>query len=132
LFIGKKFLKSLELKGRGFIVSKEDSVYYNQIRGKFMRGYFKENKLVMVYVEGNGQTIYYLKEKDEIQAVNRADCSDLRILLKDNKIDRINFINKPNATLYPIDEVDIKELKLKDFTWQHQARPLDPKGVFSW
>lgn len=129
---GGKSIKTLELFGTGFIVSEEDSLRYNQIRGKYMKGFFKDNKLYRVNVEGNGQTIYYAKDKKEIKAVNRADCSDLRIMLRDNKIDRITFLTKPEATLYPLDKIDVKELKLRDFNWRAKERPLIFKDIFTW
>jgi lipopolysaccharide export system protein LptA len=132
LITGSKSLKSIELKGSAFIVSQEDSIHYDQIRGKFMKGNFKNDTLSVVNVIGNGQTIYYITEKDEIKAVNRADCSDLRVYLKDNKIDRIAFITKPDATLFPIDKIDIKELKLKNFIWRDKDKPLSVKDIFKW
>lgn len=138
VLIGSKSLQSMELKGTGFIVSQEDSLRYNQVRGKYMKGYFRENKLYQVRVEGNGQTIYYVKETDsktkieKIKAVNRADCSDLHIYLKQNQIDHITFLTKPDATLYPLDKIDVKELKLKDFIWREHQRPLTAKDVFIW
>lgn len=138
LITGNKSLRSMELKGNGFIVSQEDTMRYNQIRGKYMKGFFKENKLIRVNVEGNGQTIYYAKEKDsktkkeEIKAVNRADCSDLNIYLKANQIDHITFITKPDAILYPLNQVDVKELKLKNFTWREHERPMTAKDIFVW
>ena len=103
-----------------------------------MQGFFKENKLSRVNVEGNGQTIYYVKEKnnttkkEEIKAVNKADCSDLNIYLKDNQIDHITFITKPDAILYPLDQIDVKELKLKNFTWRAKERPTTMKDIFVW
>ncbi|MGZ4035365.1 MAG: OstA-like protein, partial [Bacteroidia bacterium] len=129
---GNKSLKSIELRGSAFIVSKEDSLRYDQIRGKYMKGNFKDNKLYMVNVIGNGQTIYFVKEKEELKAVNRADCTDLHVYLKDNKIDRITFITKPDATLFPLDKIDVKELKLKDFTWREKDKPLSVKDIFIW
>lgn len=132
LTTGAESLKFLELKSSGFIVSKEDSLRYNQIRGKYMKGLFKENKLYRVNVEGNGQTIYYVKEEEQLKGVNRADCSDLHIYLKDNKIDRITFVTKPEATLFPLDKISLKELKLKDFTWREKDRPKDRKAIFNW
>ena len=86
----------------------------------------------MINVEGNGQTLYFIKEKKEIKAVNRADCSDLNVYLKDSKIDKITFITKPDATLFPLDKVNIKELKLKDFNWRKKDRPNTPKEIFNW
>ncbi len=132
LLIGSKSIKSMDLKGNSFIVSQEDSLRFNQIRGKTMQGYFKDNNLYLVHVEGNGQTIYYAKDKQKLKAVNRADCSDLNIYLKDNKINNIVFINKPDATLYPLKQIDVKELKLKDFSWRAKDRPLTMKDIFKW
>jgi lipopolysaccharide export system protein LptA len=129
---GEESLRSIELKGTGFIVSEEDSIHYNQIRGKYMHGFFRSNALYRVNVEGNGQTIYYAKEEEKIKAVNRADCSDLFIYLKENKIDRITFVTKPEATLFPLDKISPKELKLKDFTWRKKERPRAMKDIFTW
>src|ERR1035437_10153613 len=103
--ITKMFLKDAAL-----IVSKEDSVKYNQIKGKVMTGYFKDNKLSKIYVEGNGQTIYFVKDKEKKIGINRADCSNLIIYIKDNSIEKITFLKKPDATLFPMkDFVDPKE-----------------------
>ena len=55
-------IKNLFLRNNAFIISKEDSVKFNQIKGKQMTGYFKENKLAKIFVEGNGQTIVYQRE----------------------------------------------------------------------
>ena len=132
ILTGEKSLRSIELKSSGFIVSKEDDTHYNQIRGKYMKGYFKKNDLYLIRVEGNGQTIYYDKEKEKIKAVNRADCTNLNIYLKNKKMDKIIFITKPEATLYPLNQVDVKDLKLKDFTWRGKDRPLAIGDIFKW
>jgi hypothetical protein len=132
IFIGKHSLKSMRLKGNSFIISQEDSLHFNQIRGKEMTGYFKGDSIYKVHVEGNGQTIYYAKDKNELAAVNRADCSNLDIYLRNNKIDRINFITKPDATLYPLKDVDVKDLRLKNFTWRMTDRPLKMRDIFKW
>ncbi len=132
LVIGQKSMRSIELFGTAFIASEEDSVRYNQIRGKYMKGFFRNNDLYRVNVIGNGQTIYYAKEEKAIKAVNRADCTDLHIFFKDRQIDRITFVTKPDATLFPLDKVDIKELKLKDFTWRAHLRPTSRTDIFVW
>jgi lipopolysaccharide export system protein LptA len=125
-------LKYIELLGTTFMVSQEDSLRFNQVRGKYMKGIFKKDTLYQINVEGNGQTIYFAKDKNKLKAVNRADCSDLHIFLKDSKINSITFITKPDATLYPLKEVDVKELILKDFTWRQKLRPLSMKDIFVW
>jgi len=132
LVVGGKSLNTMELFGTAFIVSQEDSLRYNQIRGKYMKGFFKNNELYRVNVEGNGQTIYYVKEDEKIKSVNRADCSDLHIFLKNRQMDKINFITRPDATLFPLNKVDIKDLKLKGFLWRAERRPMNRADIFIW
>jgi lipopolysaccharide export system protein LptA len=132
LVVGKKSLRTMELFGNAFVISQEDSLRFNQVRGKYMKGFFRDNDLYRVNVEGNGQTIYYVKEEEKIKSVNRADCSDLHIYLKKNEMDRITFVTKPDATLYPLNKIDVKELRLKDFTWRSKLRPLKREDIFTW
>lgn len=114
----------------GFIVSQEDSTRFNQIRGKQMIGYIRHNKLYKVDVFGNGQTIYFTKDKDVIVGVNQAESSDLIIYLRNNAVDRINMIKQPAGTLFPLDELE--ETKLKDFRWLEDLRPKKMEDIFTW
>jgi lipopolysaccharide export system protein LptA len=110
----------------------KDSMRFNQIRGKNLTGYFADNKLYKIYVEGNGQTIYYAKnKKDKFTGVNRADCSDIFISVNENKVTEISLVNKPDATFYPIRELSAKELRLKGFSWQPQLRPENRQAIFN-
>ncbi|HAN20010.1 MAG: hypothetical protein A2X13_05005 [Bacteroidetes bacterium GWC2_33_15] len=114
----------------GFIVSQEDSTRFNQIRGKQMVGYIRNNRLYKVDVFGNGQTIYFTKDKDVIIGVNQAESSDLIIYLRNNQVERINMIKQPAGTLYPLDE--LQETKLKGFQWLEYFRPKEMKDIFTW
>jgi len=132
MYTGKKSLKSIELEGNGFMVSEKDSVHYNQIRGKKMKGLFNDSTLYLIKVQGNGQTIYYDEEGDDLRAVNRADCTNIDVYLKNKKISRIVFITKPDATLFPIDEIDVRDFKLKGFIWRNDERPDKLADIFIW
>jgi len=108
-----------------------DSLRFNQIRGKNMTGYFSNNKLYKLDVNGNGQTIYYTKNnKQKITGVNRADCSDLVIGVKENKVERIKLLNDPAGTLYPLKETSASDMRLKGFSWQDEKRPKTKEDIF--
>ena len=107
-----------------------DSTRYNQIRGKNMTGFLKENKLYKINVNGNGQTIYYAKNKSQKNfAVNRADCSDLVIYVEENKVKSITLLNAPDGTLYPIRQLSVSELRLKGFSWYGHRRPKTKEDI---
>jgi len=127
-------IKNLFLKNNAFIVSKEDPEKFNQIKGKHMTGYFKENKLTKIFVEGNGQTIYFAKEKkdgkENLIGINKASCSNLMIYVKDNSVEKITFLKKPDATLFPMSDFAPKEFLLKDFIWKEKERPISVEDIF--
>ena len=109
-------LDSLHMIGNAFLIAREDSIKYNQIRGRDMFGKFYDNELRSIFVEGNGQTVYYAYDEEEKQiGVNRADCSNLLIRLAESHVQRITFLTKPNATLYPPGQIPKGELFLKGF-----------------
>jgi len=108
-----------------------DSLRFNQIRGKIMTGFFHENQMYRIEVAGNGQTIYYAKDKNQKNfSVNRADCSDMVILVDSNKVKSITLLNAPDGTLYPIKELSVAELRLKGFIWMDQKRPKTKEDIF--
>jgi len=109
-----------------------DSLRFNQIRGKSMTGLFRENKMYRIEVTGNGQTIYYAKDKNQKNfSVNRADCSDMVILVDSNKVKSITLLNAPDGTLYPIKELTTGELRLKGFIWKDTKRPKNREDIFN-
>ncbi len=132
LFTGSKSIKSIELQNDAFAISQKDSVHYDQVRGKNMHGFFNKNELSLIKVIGNGQTIYYDEEDKQLRAANRADCTNIDLYLKDNDINRIVFLIKPDATLFPIDDIDPKEFKLKGFQWRADERPHELADIFIW
>ena len=122
----------LYLDNGAFIVSQEDSARFSQIKGRDLIGYFDKNELHSIHVEGNGQTIYFARDKvNKFIGVNRAEGSEIRIGLADGKVQNINIIKAPEATFYPVNELSAKELRLKDFVWRASERPLEKAAVFN-
>jgi len=128
----KQQLHRMYLTGVAFVASQQDSVKFNQMRGKEMTGHFKDNKLSRIDVSGNGQTIYYAVDHDIIVGANKTECSDLIIYLKDNQISRVNYMTKPQGTYYPLHMFSSDEAQLSDFKWVEQWRPLTWQDVYKW
>lgn len=120
----------LHLTRNSFIISKQDSNMYDQIKGKEMVGYIIDNKLNNIEVDGNGQTLYYAREKEEIIGLNRAESSKISIRFKEGKINTISFLSAPEGELKPLAELTEEDKKLKDFDWKIQLRPLSKYDIF--
>ncbi len=123
-------VNQFDLESNSFIVSRQDNNKFNQIKGKNMIGYVQNNKIKRVDVEGNGQTIYYTKDKNKIVGVNKALCSNLIIKLENNEVSRINMVKSPEGVLYPLG--NLKETKLDGFKWLENERPRSKDDIYDW
>ena len=125
-------LQRMYLTGVALVVSQKDTAKFDQMRGKEMTGYFRDNKLDRIRVTGNGETLYYAVDQNQIVGANKTRCTDLMIYLKDNQISRVNYMTKPDGTYYPLQLLPKDETKLSDFKWVPQWRPLKWQDVFRW
>jgi lipopolysaccharide export system protein LptA len=123
-------INELHMQQLAFLINQEDSTKFNQIKGKTMICHFTHNQLYKINVNGNGQTVYYARDKADLIGVNVAQSSDLVITVKNNKPDIIRFITKPSATLYPVTLAPKEELILKDFKWSESLRPVNRFDIF--
>jgi len=114
-----------------FILTEVDSVKYDQIRGKNMSGNFIDNQLRNLVVVGNGQTVYTVVDKGEQQGINRADCSDLIVRFKDGDVYQVIFIEKPDAKMYPIDQIPSGELFLRGFNPRLDEKPKSKQDLMN-
>jgi lipopolysaccharide export system protein LptA len=125
-------MDKLYLDNGAFIVSQEDTARYSQIKGRDMIGYFEQNELRRIHVEGNAQTIYFARDKvNKYIGVNRAEGSEIMIGMADSKVQKINIIKSPEATFYPVNELSAKELRLKDFIWRSSERPMQKGDIYN-
>jgi hypothetical protein len=126
-------IDKLYMKENSMIISEYDSAMFNQIKGRYMTGYFKEQKLNRVYVEANGETIYYAGEDGGTpDNVNKAKASNLVIRIEENKVKEIIFLTQPDAILYPLNLINLSDMKLDGFNWRIEDRPEKVEDIFDW
>lgn len=124
---------SLKMYNTPFIIQRDDSIRYNQVKGRNLLACFRDNELYKVRVLGNAETIYYVREEDRtLIGIDKAKSSDMLIFLEKNQISSITYIDKPDAHLYPEKQVPEQELKLKNFKWLEGKRPLSKSDIFKW
>jgi hypothetical protein len=103
---------------------------FDQVKGKKMTGYIINEELDKIYVDGNGQTLYYARDKENIIGLNRAESGKLAIKFKEGKIFRISFIGQPEGKLTPIPQLSDDQRRLSGFDWKDSIRPLSREDIF--
>lgn len=122
----------IELSNAAFIVSQDDSIRFNQIRGKNMIGHFMEDQLSLIDVKGNGQSLWFGRDEGKLIGVNKAASSDIKIYLADGGVERVNMISAPSAILYPPKDLPEQEMYLNGFRWLEEHRPKSKEDIFNW
>jgi len=122
---------TLKVLSNAFMVSQTDSIRYNQVKGRQMLGKFGNGELRKVYVNGNGEAIYYPKEEDgSYLGMNRSICSRILIILKDSEVKRITWIGKPEGVMHPIDKIPTDRKILDGFKPRFDERPISKADLF--
>lgn len=118
------------LDNNSFIISKEDSIKFNQISGKTMVGYISNNALKNIEVNGNAITLYYVKNKDHYSGMNKLESSKISVTLVKGKIDDISFFPSPEGKTIPLSELKPDDTSLKGFEWREDEKPKDRYDLF--
>lgn len=125
-------IDSLIMFNSSFIVSKDTLDSFNQIKGKNMTGYFVKNELKRINVDGNAQTVYWIREEDGyLIGINFSESSTMKIKLQDNELQTINYKTTANEKMYPRKEVTKEQERLKGFLWFENLRPTDKYDIFN-
>jgi len=123
LFTRNRKADHMELYNSAFVVSCVDSSRFNQIKGKNLSGFFRDNKLYRIIVNGNGETIYYVLDGEDLVGVNKAKSASIEIFVEDGKIIEIYQNQSPEGSLDPPLKNPDEQMRLDGFRWLPQLRP---------
>lgn len=116
-----------------FIISMEDdSIRFNQIKGKNMTGYMRNNELDRIDVNGNGESNYYARDKSGIIGLNKAQSSNIIIYMNKGKVKKISFVKAPDGELKPMGDLTDGDKLLPGFNWQEEIRPKNKEDIFNY
>jgi len=122
---------SLVMYNSAFIISRDTTDTFNQIKGKTMIAYFKNNELSSINVNGNAQTVYFIREEDGyLIGVNLAESSTMFIRVNKNEIQNISYQTAPEEVMYPPEKVSNQQTVLKGFSWQEYLRPKNKLDIY--
>ena len=120
----------IHLTNNSFIISKLDSGRYDQIKGRTMVGFIVNNELNKIDVNGNGQTLYYARQNEEIIGLNRVESSKITIRFKEGAIFKISFVQAPEGLLKPLLGLTEEDKQLNGFDWKVKNRPMSKHDIF--
>jgi lipopolysaccharide export system protein LptA len=122
--LANKKIDKLNMHTNAFIITLDTLKNFNQVKGKNMTAFFKDNSINKVDVSGNGESIYFALEKDSIlTGMNKVICSDIYIRFANNKVSSITFMKDPDALFIPPHEIQEPERRLKGFRWRVSEKP---------
>ncbi|MCW3464353.1 OstA-like protein [Chitinophaga nivalis] len=112
------------LNKNGFIINEAGPGMYNQIKGNNITGYVLGESLDWMHVEGNAETINYIKDQGgAYMSVNKAMCAIINIYFKAGEVNKVVMVKDPEGTVYPFTQRPMEQLQLENFKWDIQRKP---------
>lgn len=126
-------LDSLRVFDNAFLIEKDTlGEGYNQVKGKTLKGKFKENKLNNVNLYQNTEVIYYVYDDQNNPAgINKSKCSQIRVDFATNQqIETVIFYKDVDGGIYPEDKINKEDLRFPNFNWRGDEIILSKNDIF--
>lgn len=127
-------LDSLKVLNNSFIISKDSLAKdnFNQIKGRNMFGKFKENKLRLLLVKGNAESVYFNRNEQTstLETITKEISSNIEFTLANGQIESIKYLKKSDGDTYPPSKYPEEERKLNGFIWRATEQPKKKEDVF--
>ncbi|MFY7963697.1 MAG: OstA-like protein [Chitinophagaceae bacterium] len=133
LFIKNKNPEKMVVFENATAVSKVSNGLYNQLSGNIITAYFKGENIDVLKTKGSpAQNVYYAQdEQKKLVGVNQSTADVINIEFKDNKPEKVIFINNLQGTMYPLNQINHNDLQVKGFKWLSDIRPKDRFAILA-
>lgn len=125
-------INTLQVLENGFMVNvNADSAKFNQVKGKLITAFFKDGEMSNMFVDGNAESIYYVRDKDSVYTdMSQTVSARIKVLFKNKEITNLLTIKDPEGVRIPVKELT-EEKMLTGFIWRPELRPLSKKEVIT-
>lgn len=127
VFTHNRQIERAEFAGSPIMVSQIDSTYYNQVAGKTMIAYFRDNDIYRNDVNGNVQTIYFQREDESLPDVTEMiylESASASFYIEKKELVGMTYRNDVPFKLYPIAQIPpAQDKRLRSFKWVPSLRP---------
>lgn len=131
---------SLKVIGNAFAISKADSLNmkdeFNQIKGKLMIVYYKDNEINLAKVIGNAQAITYADDTDEkTKEVERigvalSTCGTIEAEFEEKSVQIISCNIGANTDIFPMSLISREQRFFPDYNWNTKDRLRKWQDIF--
>jgi lipopolysaccharide export system protein LptA len=116
----------------GLVVGKTGDNMYNQVKGNTINGYFKDGVIDYMRAKGSAESIYYVKDDSmalvSVNKVNKADIIDM--IFRDKALYKVVLRNDVDGIMNPIRQVNLDDMRLRNFKWLESLRPKTKEELF--
>ncbi|GAK97038.1 hypothetical protein JCM19294_544 [Nonlabens tegetincola] len=124
-------LDSLRVFYNAFIIDQDSSGGFNQIKGKELTGFFKNNELDKVFLNKNVENLIYSRnDKQELIGINKGTSGTMEIEFEDKAISIIAPADNSEDILYPPKELPENARTLRGFNWRGDERLITKADLF--
>lgn len=120
----------LELYNSAFVTIQIDTLRYNQIKGNNLTAYFKDDEVYKIIIKGNGESIYYLLDGEELAGINRSKSTDIEIYIDRGEVTDVIENQNPEGFIDPPEPLSRTEPRLVGFRWLDSLRPKEKSDIF--
>jgi lipopolysaccharide export system protein LptA len=125
-------IDSVRVFYNSFMIDKDSLLeQYDQIKGKELTAYFKNNSVYRVVVDKNVETLTYVKnDEDKLVGINKGRAGSIEVLITDQAVSDIFPKGEPYDQTYPPPDLPENARKLRGFLWRGDERITELKELF--
>ena len=118
-------VEKMDLKRNAFLISKDSVSNFNQIKGRLMNIYFRDDNLNYIDINGNCESLFHsMDETDTILlGINKMLTSNMTIRFLNNQIRDFTLYKSPEGRFLPPHMILEADKTLDDFNWIINRRP---------
>lgn len=135
----KQVMDSVRVFNHAFAIAKVDSLTtkdYNQVKGKFMTGFFLNNELNLVEVHENAQSVTFVDDEEtetgekERIGINLSDCGIIEAEIKGNDVEVLACRIQATSKLFPESKLEESQKYLENFKWRGDEKMRRWQDIF--
>ncbi len=131
-YISNEELDRVFMKDKAFAIMSDTLQNFNQMKGREMTGYFIEGQMEKLWIDGNGESLYFALEADTLtQGINRILSANIKLTFEEGAIRKANFGIRPDGKFTPVQKIDEKVSRLEGFSWRIEEKP-NREAIDAW